>query len=410
MAKITIVTNKVLIISVKPKQLAQEASKEAGRLWTDIVKLHNYIRKRARINPGKWKWPSKGTFEKHFKGKYELHSQTIQAIVQKFFANIDTARQNRKNGNKKARYPYKSKFFYNPVFKGQSVKMINNRIRLPLKNKKYLWYTIPEIDGGKIVQVELKYNKLFLTVKREVEIEKNTSDKIAGLDIGIIHTAVITDGENDLAIVGRGIRSIKQGHAKNLAKISRKISKCKKGSNRKRKLAKAKRKLIQRTENLLRNALHHVSRKIVEFCVNNQISKLVIGDLKGINVSKKKKRRKQVNQEIGKMEFGTLKKYLKYKLAENGIELKEISESYTSQTCPVCGSLNKTTTRNYKCKSCSFIGIRDLVGASNIRNRYINKVIRVAFDVPDRNLKYLRPIQIKSVGRSSKPLALAKVA
>jgi len=401
-------TNRVQIIKIKPKALQFQARDKAGKLWTDLVKLHKFIRKRGFENPENWKWPTEPTFKNHFKGKYDLHSQTIQAIIEKFFANLDTIRILRKNGDKKARYPFRYRRQYNPIFKGQAIRLFGNRIRLPLKNKKYLWYTIPE-NEGKIVQAELGFDKLFLTIQKEIDVPEQTSNKISSLDFGIIHTAVITDGMNSLAIVGRGIRSIKQGQAKQLSKLSRKLSKTKKGSKRRRKLIRAKFKLIDRKNNLLRNAFHQVSRQIVNWCVANDVATLVVGDLENINKGTKKKRRRQNNQEIGKMEFGTLYAYLGYKLKEKGIEIKKIKESYTSQTCPQCGNKKKPSGRVYKC-TCGFVGIRDLVGAFNIRNLWINKEIKHNFSKPSRSLKYLRPIQIKSGGRSSRSLAQTKVA
>ncbi|HZY98994.1 MAG TPA: hypothetical protein VFE36_05435 [Candidatus Baltobacteraceae bacterium] len=39
-------------------------------------------------------------FERHFKGHFALHSQTVQAIIQKFMANIATTRTNRMHGDR----------------------------------------------------------------------------------------------------------------------------------------------------------------------------------------------------------------------------------------------------------------------------------------------------------------------
>ena len=52
------------------------------------------------------------------------------------------------------------------------------------------------------------------------------------------------------------------------------------------------------------------------------------------------------------------------------IDLTTIDESYTSQTCPVCGSKNKTNNRNYICSECDFKYHRDGVGAINIYRKY----------------------------------------
>ncbi len=404
--------NRVIQIPIKPNEKTGETRKEAARLWNNLVKLHKYIRRRGAKNPGIWLWPGCNDFEKHFRGKYYLHSQTVQAIIQKFFANIATIRRLRKSGNGKARYPHRFKPFFNPIFKGQSVKVFGNRIRIPLGNRQYLWFTIPDTDG-RIVQVELGYNRLYITVQKEIQVPVQTSDKAAGLDFGIIHTAVVTDGVNSIAIVGRGIRSIKQGHARNLAKLNKKIAKTEKGSKRRKKLLRKKYELIDRKNNLIRNALHQTSRIIVNFCADNNVAVLVAGDLAGINSNTKGKRRRRNNQEIGLMEFGTLYRYLEYKLAEQGIRLVKISEAYTSQTCPACGNRKKVSGRVYKCR-CGFCAPRDAVGAHNIRNLYVNDSIVQGFSVPSKSLKYLRPIRIKacakSCGRSSLPVTPAEVA
>ena len=80
---------------------------------------------------------------------------------------------------------------------------------------------------------------------------------------------------------------------------------------------------------------------------------------------------------------------LTYKLARHGIIVNEISERYTSQTCPNCGHKYKPTGRNYICKECGFILHRDVVGAYNILSKYINgKIIKM--DLELNSSRYLR--------------------
>jgi putative transposase len=289
--------NRVLIIPYKPKAIHYEVRQETGRLWTDCVKLHKYIRKRSYKNPDKWKWSNSIDFQKHFKGRYNLHSQTIQGIIQKFFANIETYFSNKKQGITTARLPRRYKKYFNPIFKKSAIKHQNNRVRLSIGNKEYIYFSIPDIDG-EIVLAELGYNKLYLTIQKDIEVPTHNTEKVAGIDFGIIHTAVITDGIKSFAIVGRGIRSIKQGHAKTLAKLYKKISKTKKGSRRNRKLRKALYKLKEKKANRLRNAFHQISRKITNWCIENRITTVVIGDLENINKNKKKKRQRQCNKVL----------------------------------------------------------------------------------------------------------------
>ena len=130
-----------------PTPLQSILRRESARLWNDMVRLHKFIRKRH------WKWPFKGDFEKHFKGKYTLHSQTIQALIKKFFANIETTSVNRKESDKKARYPYRDrKHFQIVMYKTSAIKKKGNRLIISNgKGAKKLIVRIPKnIPLGKM--------------------------------------------------------------------------------------------------------------------------------------------------------------------------------------------------------------------------------------------------------------------
>ncbi len=92
-----------------PNSIQTQLRIESARLWNCLVKIHKYCRRRH------WQWPSQGSLEKHFKGRFELHSQTIQALIGKFIANIQTTQTNRKNGDTKARYPWRDRKKYQIV-------------------------------------------------------------------------------------------------------------------------------------------------------------------------------------------------------------------------------------------------------------------------------------------------------
>ncbi|MBK7991888.1 MAG: hypothetical protein IPK14_00340 [Blastocatellia bacterium] len=95
-----------------------------------------------------------------------------------------------------------------------------------------------DLPEGKIVQAELAFGKLLLTIQNQVEVTKPANEKIATSDLGSIHLSVVTDGQDSLAVVGRGLRSINQGKAKALAEISQLQSRCQKHSKRWTKLQK----------------------------------------------------------------------------------------------------------------------------------------------------------------------------
>lgn len=365
------------------------ARAEAARLWSRMVKLHAWFRKRNLP------WPSCSDFERHYKGRFALHSQTIQAIVQKFLAHVAGVRTHHQNGNSEARYPHRLRTFVNVVWKGQCLQIRGSHLTLPMgRGRSPLSLRLPAIPDGKIVQAELAFGRLLLTVSREIN-DPVPGDKVAAADLGLIHLAVVTDGEKSLSVLGRGLRSIKQGQAKALASMAMQQSRCQKGSRRWRKLQAAKRKRSTRVRDQARNALHHAANAVIGFCTAQGAGTLVVGNVTEMNRGKKGRTARPLNQELGLLELGTLVRYLKYKGERQGIALKTESEIYTTQTCPACGIRNKTSGRRYVCQCCGYTGVRDEVGAVNLLNRYLNGNIVPNTLVPKGNIRYLRPVVLK---------------
>src|SRR6185437_15413852 len=90
----------------------QAVRREAGRLWTELVRLH--VKARAQ---GQGQWLSAGDLEQATKGgQYALHSQSVQALCQKFAANVATATELRQQeltetGRIQTEYPHHAKSY-----------------------------------------------------------------------------------------------------------------------------------------------------------------------------------------------------------------------------------------------------------------------------------------------------------
>ncbi|WP_289137259.1 zinc ribbon domain-containing protein [uncultured Brevibacillus sp.] len=97
-------------------------------------------------------------------------------------------------------------------------------------------------------------------------------------------------------------------------------------------------------------------KTFVDWCVEQQVSHVVIGDVEGVqrHTSAKKKNKKRrsrnTNQKLSQWQFGKLYDYLAYKLKAKEIILEKVDESYTSQTCPVCTRRKKVSGRVYRCR------------------------------------------------------------
>jgi putative transposase len=81
----------------------REAQMEAAQVWNCCMETH----KAARLSHEKW--PERNELQKATKGRFALHSQSVQMVVHAFLANVDTTRQLRQtHPTMNVRYPYKS--------------------------------------------------------------------------------------------------------------------------------------------------------------------------------------------------------------------------------------------------------------------------------------------------------------
>ena len=79
--------------------------REAAAVWNDIVREATSYYFTCK------KWLSKTEIQAVRKQTYNLHSQTVQAIADKYDANRETIKHLRQT-DKKAKYPWRRKFYY----------------------------------------------------------------------------------------------------------------------------------------------------------------------------------------------------------------------------------------------------------------------------------------------------------
>ena len=109
---------------------------------------------------------------------------------------------------------------------------------------------------------------------------------------------------------------------------------------------------------------HKVSRAIINFAKENNISVIRLEKLANIRQTARTSRKNEKN--LHTWSFYRLSQFIEYKANLEGIKVEYVNPAYTSQTCPKCSEKNKAQDRKYKCK-CGFEKHRDLVGAMNIR-------------------------------------------
>jgi transposase len=215
------------------------------------------------------------------------------------------------------------------------------------------------------------------------------------IDEGIINpmtlAAPLPDGSMSVLVInGRSGRSAKRYRNKVVAKLTSRMSRCKNGSRKHRRLLAAKKKVEAKTERRLHDFDHQVTAKAEKFtrevhaiwtAHHREISgpatvvgvRLVAGDVRGIekNTNKKRRASRSTRQQLSQWSRGRQENFLQYK---SGLVLEHISEAHSSQTCPKCNARTKVRGRWYVCKntSCRFRLHRDAVGGVNIHTLAVN--------------------------------------
>jgi len=346
----------VLRLSQEDSNRLRETQIECARCWNTVVELARtfWIENRD--------WASKSWLQKQVKKQFRLHSQTIQAIVDRFCANRLTCAQNRRMGLK-TRYPWRVKKYVSIPFKQKAIKQSrkHNLVLTLFARSRIVLPVIPDIEI-RTCEIAWKKDRYVLICTHSVDCEESAPGIRAGVDIGEIHpAAVVTELGDGLIVSGREVRSRKQGRNQALAWFSKALSRCKKGSRRYKRLLKAKARLRNKVDDQVRDLLHQGTRKVINWCKTHQVSKLVIGNPAGVEKNTKKKRRlnRVARQKVSQMETGRIKQYLTYKAAEAGIATVFVNERGTSSNCPVCGNTHKPKGREFRCTSCGYVAHRD---------------------------------------------------
>lgn len=170
----------------------------------------------------------------------------------------------------------------------------------------------------------------------EIEVPEQPleSNRIAGIDIGIDNLATVGNniGKQPFIINGRPLKSINQYYNKETSAIqsSLKLNHDKNWSNKLQ-------QLTDKRNNKIDDYIHKSSKKIVDWCIENEIDTIIIGKNKNwkqeVNIGKIN------NQNFTQIPMASFIHKIKYKAENIGIKVVETEESYTSGTSFLDGEL-----------------------------------------------------------------------
>ena len=359
-----------IVATAKPTERLDDINRLGGRIYSKTVSLafKTYQQKGFGL--------SDGGLKKYLKFKeYPCHAHSVQAIIddycgarRSFFSN--------KSSNPKAKPPNKTRKFHTFTWRATGITYKRGKLRLSMgRGRTPLDIKINKKFHKKVpAEVSLVYNRttkryeFHATYQTQPKRTKAKSQTAVAVDMGEIHPITGFDGITAEIYNGREHRSKVRYREKSKGSINRKLSRCKRGSKRWKKLKRAKDKTLSALTAQLRDMRHKITSRFVSSCYKRKIETIVIGDIKhirqSINYGKK------ANEKLHQWAFSQIREMITYKAKAVGIQVDTQDEAYTSQTCPSCGNRKKPATRNYKCSKCGWHGHRDVVGASNILTAY----------------------------------------
>ena len=198
-------------------------------------------------------------------------------------------------------------------------------------------------------------------------------DRVAGVDLGIIHPFAVAgpDGEA-LLVSGRAIRAEHRLHladtkARRRAAAGRVPAKGQRGSRRWRKTRRRARLVAGRHRRRIRQALHEAAKAVIGWAVEKRIGTLTVGDPRGVL---DEPAGRVHNLRVRQWQVGRTLQILQDNAALAGIRVHLVDERGTSSTCPACKHrIPKPSGRIMSCRHCQFAGHRDLAAAFTIATR-----------------------------------------
>jgi putative transposase len=213
---------------------------------------------------------------------------------------------------------YTSQAISSKELKNGIIKLSKSNVRIKTKVK----------DTTKIKEVRIipRLNSYYIEVAYEIEEKiKEHKDKeiVMGIDLGVNNLCTIATTNNDkLLINGRPLKSMNQYYNKKKADLQSRLPKNQFKS-------KQLTKLTNKRNNKIDNYLHKTSKFIIDYCLTNNVDKIVVG--KNINWKQEVNIGKKNNQNFVNIPHARLIQMIEYKAKLEGIEFIVTTEEYTSK-------------------------------------------------------------------------------
>ena len=304
--------------------------------------------------------------KEEFPWLYEVSKCSPQEALRdldKAYAGFFRKCKSKKSGEKPGFPRFKSKHDSKQSFRlTGSIKVLDeNHIQLPrlgklkVKEKGYLPSEVKILSAT----VSCVADRWFVSLQVQEEVPSTSfgiSDLILGVDLGISTLATPSKGDpfqNPKALKNK---------LEKLQRLSRSLSRKKKGSNNRAKAKKKLAKLHYQISCIRRDAIHQMTTTLVKA----KPKAIVVEDLAVPNMLKNKR----LSRSLADSSFGEIRRQLEYKCDWEGIELVLADRFFpSSKRCSGCGNIKKElklSTRTYVCEECGLSLCRDYNAALNL--------------------------------------------
>lgn len=250
----------------------------------------------------------------------------------------------------------------------QNYKIKDNCIEFPVMingRSKRISVSVKLTDRQKSLFFDAKFGTMRIVTKNHIlvaqivyevaEPELKSDGNVMGVDLGIKCPAVSYCSDGSVKFYGNGRKN--KYMRRHYAYLRKKLQASKK--------LKAVKRIDNKEQRIMRDIDHKLSHDIVETAVAHNVKIIKLEQLQNIRSETRKSRKN--NHSLHTWSFYRLAQFIEYKAKLAGISVEYVNPAYTSQRCPVCGSVHHANDRDYTC-TCGFHIHRDLLGAMNICN------------------------------------------
>ena len=236
--------------------------------------------------------------------------------------------------------------------------MVNGRskrisVKTKMSDKQKSVFTSYKLGTMRIVE---KGNSLVAQIVYDAdEIAFSDNGNVMGVDLGIKCPAVSYCFDGSVKFYGNGRKN--KYMCRHYKYLRKKLGKAKK--------LDAIKRINDKEQRIMKDIDHKLSHDIIETAVAHNVKVIKLEQLQNIRSTTRTSRKN--NPSLHTWSFYRFAQFIEYKAKLAGIKVEYVNPAYTSQKCPVCGSVHHANDRNYTC-SCGFHIHRDVLGAMNICN------------------------------------------